>query len=86
MQSQVYLSLVKSLTGLQRIYFSLTRMSLTYQNSVQAEETQGKTVIDPSLEGIVERMLERCCTDGQFEQGVGIALEARRLDLFEKVC
>lgn len=43
-------------------------------------------MIDPSLEGIVERMLERCCTDGQFEQGVGIALEARRLDLFEKVC
>lgn len=49
------------------------------------EENNQDVVIDPSLERIVERMLIRCCEDQQFEQGVGIALEARRLDWFKKV-
>lgn len=30
-------------------------------------------------------MLCRCCKDGQFEQAVGLALEARRLDKLEEV-
>ncbi|GMH41090.1 hypothetical protein BSKO_09000 [Bryopsis sp. KO-2023] len=51
----------------------------------QVEEGKADVEIDPSLEAIVERMLDRCCQDGQFEQGVGIALESRRLDLFERV-
>lgn len=27
----------------------------------------------------------RCCTDGQYEQAVGVALEGRRLDKLEEV-
>eukprot|EP00904_Undaria_pinnatifida_P004613 jgi/Undpi1/14152/HiC_scaffold_9.g03803.m1 len=40
--------------------------------------------MDPRMEGIVERMFERCYTDGEFTQAMGIALEARRLDKVEE--
>ncbi|GAB6018898.1 26S proteasome non-ATPase regulatory subunit 1 [Chamberlinius hualienensis] len=40
--------------------------------------------IDPRLEAIVNRMLMRCFEDGQFKQALGIALETRRMDVFEK--
>ncbi len=36
--------------------------------------------IDPRLEGIIEKMFERCYNDGCFDQALGIALESRRLD------
>lgn len=36
--------------------------------------------MDPRMEGIVERMFERCYADGEYTQAMGIALEARRLD------
>eukprot|EP00887_Chlorella_sp_A99_P004301 scaffold15.g4301.t1 len=39
--------------------------------------------VDPRLESIVERLFQRCSSDGQYEQAVGIALEARRLDQLE---
>jgi 26S proteasome regulatory subunit N2 len=41
--------------------------------------------MDPRLEAIAERMIQRCCDDGQLEQAIGIALEARRLDAFERI-
>lgn len=41
---------------------------------------------DLRLVTVVERLLERCCNDGEFEQAIGIALEARRLDLFKQIC
>ncbi|XP_022237955.1 26S proteasome non-ATPase regulatory subunit 1 [Limulus polyphemus] len=40
--------------------------------------------IDPRLEAIVNRMFQRCFEDGQYRQAVGIALETRRMDIFEK--
>ncbi|KAI4470142.1 26s proteasome non-atpase regulatory subunit [Holotrichia oblita] len=39
--------------------------------------------IDPRLEGVVNRMFERCLDDGQYCQAVGLALETRRMDIFE---
>ena len=40
--------------------------------------------IDARLETIVNRMFQRCLADRQFKQAVGIALETRRIDVFEK--
>lgn len=40
--------------------------------------------MDPRMEGIVERMFERCYTDGEYTQAMGIALEAHRLDKVEE--
>lgn len=50
-------------------------------NADSSEEEQ-KT-IDPRLETIVNRMFQRCFDDKQFKQAVGIALETRRIDIFE---
>ena len=38
--------------------------------------------IDLRLEGVVNRMFERCLEDNQYCQAVGLALETRRLDVF----
>ncbi|CAG8448243.1 2744_t:CDS:10 [Cetraspora pellucida] len=40
--------------------------------------------IDPRLQDVVERMFQRCYDDGEYKQAIGIALEARRLDVFEE--
>lgn len=40
--------------------------------------------IDPRLESIVNRMFQRCLEDGQYKQALGLALETRRMDIFEK--
>ena len=51
-----------------------------------AKKTEGdsQVEIDPKLEDVVNRMFERCFADGEFNQAVGIALEARRLDVVER--
>lgn len=41
--------------------------------------------MDARLETIAERMIQRCCDDGQLEQAIGITLESRRLDATERV-
>ena len=41
-------------------------------------------MIDARLEAIVDRMLSRCFQDGQYRQALGIALETRRMDVFQK--
>lgn len=41
-------------------------------------------VIDPRLEAIVNRMFQRCLDDGQYRQALGLALETRRMDIFEE--
>lgn len=41
--------------------------------------------IDPKLTGIAERMLKRCIDAGDFKLALGVALEARRLDIIDKV-
>ncbi|KAM6178413.1 26S proteasome non-ATPase regulatory subunit 1 [Rhynchocyon petersi] len=43
-----------------------------------------KKPIDQRLEGIVNKMFQRCLDDHKYKQAVGIALETRRLDIFEK--
>ncbi len=40
--------------------------------------------VDSRMEAIVDRMLERCFEDKQFKQALGIAIEARRMDMFVK--
>merc|ERR1711953_317908 len=40
--------------------------------------------IDPRMEGIVNRMFEKCFVDKQFKQALGIAIESRRMDMFVK--
>ncbi|GFQ95967.1 26S proteasome non-ATPase regulatory subunit 1 [Trichonephila clavata] len=47
-----------------------------------AESTEQKP-IDSRLEAIVNRMFQRCFQHGQYNQAVGIALETRRMDIFE---
>lgn len=39
--------------------------------------------IDSRLEAIVNKMLQRCLDDGQYRQALGIALETRRMEIFE---
>jgi 26S proteasome regulatory subunit N2 len=36
--------------------------------------------IDPKMEGVINKMFDRCYDDGQFNQAIGVALESRRLD------
>ncbi|KAI5069483.1 hypothetical protein GOP47_0015784 [Adiantum capillus-veneris] len=51
----------------------------------RAAESNASTVtVDPRLEAIVERMLEKCIVDGKYQQALGIALECRRLDKLEE--
>ncbi|XP_022093769.1 26S proteasome non-ATPase regulatory subunit 1-like [Acanthaster planci] len=40
--------------------------------------------IDSRLEDVVDRMFQRCYDDQEYKQVVGIALETRRIDSFEK--
>ena len=42
------------------------------------------SAIDPRLEDIVNRMFNRCFEDKQYKQAIGIALETRRMDVFER--
>ncbi|KAH8258397.1 hypothetical protein KR038_011033 [Drosophila bunnanda] len=47
------------------------------------ENPKEATIVDERLEGIVNRMIQRCLDDNQFRQALGIALETRRMDIFE---
>lgn len=47
----------------------------------QQTSSDATSVPDARLEGVVNRMFERCFHDGQHKQALGIALEARRLDI-----
>merc|ERR1719228_769859 len=40
--------------------------------------------MDKRLEDIVNRMFDRCFEHGQYRQALGIAIETRRLDIFER--
>ncbi|CAH1452951.1 unnamed protein product [Lactuca virosa] len=45
-----------------------------------AESKEDASDVDPRLEAIVERMLDKCITDGKYQQAIGMAIECRRLD------
>ncbi|XP_050414052.1 26S proteasome non-ATPase regulatory subunit 1 isoform X2 [Patella vulgata] len=55
---------------------------LRVQNAESSEEDQKP--IDARLEAIVNRMFQRCFDDRMYKQAIGIALETRRIDIFEK--
>jgi len=59
------------------------------QNAAAASAADGAASAvksgDARLKQIVERMFERCIADGEYRQALGIALEARRLDVVERV-
>ncbi|KAF7405325.1 hypothetical protein HZH66_004231 [Vespula vulgaris] len=57
----------------------------TQQRVLEAEGKlpPGNKGIDPRLEGIVNRMFHRCLEDNQYRQALGLALETRRMDVFE---
>jgi 26S proteasome regulatory subunit N2 len=48
-----------------------------------SKATEEEEDIDPRLEAIVERMLEKCILDGKYQQAMGMAVECRRLDKLE---
>ncbi|KAJ7979655.1 26S proteasome non-ATPase regulatory subunit 1-like [Quillaja saponaria] len=52
--------------------------------SKAAESHDESSSVDPRLEAIVERMLEKCILDGKYHQAMGIAIECRRLDKLEE--
>ncbi|KAL8121118.1 26S proteasome non-ATPase regulatory subunit 1 homolog A-like isoform X2 [Apium graveolens] len=50
----------------------------------KAAESKDAGDIDPRMEAIVERMLDKCILDGRYQQAIGIAIECRRLDKLEE--
>ncbi|PIA56018.1 hypothetical protein AQUCO_00700382v1 [Aquilegia coerulea] len=48
------------------------------------ESNQDATKVDPKLEAIVERMLDKCMWHWKYHQAIGIAIECRRLDKVEE--
>jgi len=50
--------------------------------SKQLSEDEAK--LSGRVESIVNRMFARCFSDGEYKQALGIALEARRLDMVEQ--
>ena len=53
-------------------------------DSYTSKRTAGEENIDKRLETIVDRMFDRCFQHGQYRQALGIAIETRRLDVFER--
>ena len=47
------------------------------------ENPSAGVVIDARLKDVTERMFKRCFDDKEYKQAIGIALEARRLDIME---
>lgn len=62
---------------------------IDHYTKIQVENFQAKDQseikpIDHRLEDIVNRMFQRCLEDKKFKQAIGIAIETRRLDIFQK--
>ncbi|KQJ95640.1 26S proteasome non-ATPase regulatory subunit 1 homolog A [Brachypodium distachyon] len=51
--------------------------------SKTSKATEEEEMMDPRLEVIVERMLDKCILDGKYQQAMGMAVECRRLDKLE---
>jgi len=59
-------------------------IDLYVQQRNLALEKPDEVTIDKRLIDIVDKMFQRCFDDKKFKQAVGIALETRRLDVFEQ--
>lgn len=71
------------------VFLFLTAKCIDHYTKLRVEnaelpEDEEKKTIDPRLEGIVNKMFQRCLDDHKYKQAIGIALETRRLDMFEK--
>ena len=72
--------------------FDVTKTDNQYVETIIAKcidkytkEKQGEAGnIDARLEEIVNKMFDRCFQHGQYRQALGIAIETRRLDIFER--
>jgi len=53
-------------------------------DSYTARRSEDAANIDSRLEDIVNRMFDRCFEHGQYRQALGIAIETKRLDVFER--
>jgi len=53
-------------------------------DSYTARRNEEGSTIDSRLEAIVNRMFDRCFQHGQYRQALGIAIETKRLDVFER--
>ena len=53
-------------------------------NNFQANDQSQAKSVDYRLEDIVNRVFQRYFEDKKFKQAIGIAIETRRLDIFEK--
>lgn len=53
-------------------------------NNFQATDQSQAKAVDYRLEDIVNRVFQRYFEDKKFKQAIGIAIETRRLDIFEK--
>lgn len=58
----------------------------SYTSQRKAAAKEGKDdAVDPRLLKIVEKLFQKCVSDGQFEQAVGLSVESHRLDMLEQV-
>jgi len=47
-------------------------------------QTQNASSINTRIEGIVNRMFQKCWSEGAYKQAIGVAIETRRLDMVEE--
>uniref|UniRef100_J3MRB5 26S proteasome non-ATPase regulatory subunit 1 homolog n=1 Tax=Oryza brachyantha TaxID=4533 RepID=J3MRB5_ORYBR len=52
--------------------------------SIRLKATSEERMMDPRLEAIVERMLDKCIFDGKYQQAMGMSVECKRLDKLEE--
>jgi len=57
-------------------------MHQIYTVKILQDLENGTIKIDPSLEDIVNRMMDRCMDYGQYRQALGVAIETKRLYVF----
>lgn len=50
-----------------------------------ADDDEAASPVEPGLQSVVEKMLERCVSKGEFRMALGVALEARRLDIVQNI-
>ncbi|PAN34162.1 hypothetical protein PAHAL_6G072500 [Panicum hallii] len=62
---------------------TLLAKALDEYAAIRSRAAGEEKTMDPRLEAIVERMLDKCILDGKYQQAMGMAVECRRLDKLE---
>ncbi|CAO2200986.1 unnamed protein product [Urochloa humidicola] len=62
---------------------TLLAKALDEYAAIRSKAAGEDKTMDPRLEAIVERMLDKCILDGKYHQAMGMAVECRRLDKLE---